>query len=63
MSMQEWFIVFFMGSIAANVILRILLGKAYFLHKVLIEQGYEIKGINYVWLTSLIKVTEGAILK
>ena len=41
MSMQEWFIVFFMGSIAANVILRILLGKAYFLHKVLIEQGYE----------------------
>ena len=29
----------------------------------LIEQGYEIKGINYVWLTSLIKVIEGAILK
>ena len=41
MSMWEWFLVFFIGMLAANVVLRILIGKAYFLHKVLLEQGYQ----------------------
>ena len=45
MGMLEWFMVFFAGSMVANILLRILWGKAYFVHKVLIEHGYE-KGYN-----------------
>jgi len=41
MSTWEWFLIFFAGSMVANILLRLLLGKAYFLHRVLIEQGYE----------------------
>ena len=41
MSILEWIIVFAIGSLIANTLLRIMFGKTYFLHKVLIEQGYE----------------------
>tara|TARA_Y100000034_G_C6543837_1_gene234735 strand:+ start:63 stop:350 length:288 start_codon:yes stop_codon:yes gene_type:complete len=41
MSIFEWFLVFFAGSMVANGVLRVLLGKTYFLHKLLIEHGYE----------------------
>ena len=41
MSMWEWVIVFSLGSMIANIALRIVLGKAYFLHRALISQGYE----------------------
>ena len=41
MSMGEWVLVFFIGSMMANTLLRILWGKAYFLHRLLIDQGYE----------------------
>ena len=41
MGMWEWFLAFFAGSLVANALLRILWGKAYFLHRVLIEHGYE----------------------
>ena len=41
MGMWEWFLAFFAGSAVANTLLRILWGKAYFLHKILIEHGFE----------------------
>ena len=41
MSVWEWFGVFFLGSLVANTVLRILMGKSYFLHKVLFQDGYE----------------------
>jgi|7_EtaG_2_1085326.scaffolds.fasta_scaffold286707_2 hypothetical protein len=41
MEMWEWFLAFFAGSVVANTLLRILWGKVYFLHKILIEYGYE----------------------
>ena len=41
MGLVEWIIVFAVGSLIANTLLRIVMGKSYFLHKVLIEHGYE----------------------
>ena len=41
MSMWEWVLVFFIGSMIANGVLRLLWGKAYFLHRSLIDHGYE----------------------
>ena len=41
MGLVEWIIVFAVGSLIANTLLRIVMGKSYFLHKILIEHGYE----------------------
>ena len=41
MSIFEWFILFLAGSMVANTLLRLMWGKAYFLHRVLIQHGYE----------------------
>jgi len=41
MSMWEWVLVFFIGSLISNALLRLVFGRAYFLHKSLIEHGYE----------------------
>lgn len=41
MSMFEWFLVFFAGSMVANSLLRLVWGKAYFIHQVLREDGFK----------------------
>ena len=41
MGIVEWALAFFAGSIVANLLLRLLWGRSYFLHRVLLDQGFE----------------------